>query len=226
MTGTHADSRSGPTVVCFDWGGVILRICRSWAEGCARAGVPMREEAVTPESMALRKAAAHDYQVGAITRDEFLATISRATGHAYSPAEVKLVHDAWLIEEYAGVAALVERLHATPGLRTALLSNTNACHWARGGDGVGRDYPTAGRLQLRHASHLLRLAKPDAAIYRAFEREVASALGSAPAQIVFFDDLAENIASAQACGWRAVQVDHTGDTAAQMTRALESLGIF
>lgn len=222
----RAHAGEGPTIVCFDWGGVILKICRSWAEGCARAGVPLREEAVTPESMSLRKAAAHDYQVGAIGRDEFLSLISRATGGVYSPAEVKLIHDAWLIEEYAGVSALVDRLHATPGVRTALLSNTNACHWARGGDGLGRDYPTAGRLHLRHASHLLRLAKPDEAIYRAFELEITRELRHAPARIVFFDDLEENIASAQACGWHAVRIDHTGDTAAQMTRALTTLGVF
>ena len=29
--------------VCFDLGGVIVRICRSWEEGCHRAGVSLRD---------------------------------------------------------------------------------------------------------------------------------------------------------------------------------------
>ena len=36
----------GPTaalrLVCFDLGGVIIRICRTWAEGCTAAGVAVR----------------------------------------------------------------------------------------------------------------------------------------------------------------------------------------
>ena len=36
-------------IVCFDWGGVILRHCRSWQEGCAAAGLPVHPEVLTPE---------------------------------------------------------------------------------------------------------------------------------------------------------------------------------
>ena len=38
------------SLVCFDLGGVVVRICRSWAEGCAEAGLDVRgdvEEALT-----------------------------------------------------------------------------------------------------------------------------------------------------------------------------------
>jgi putative hydrolase of the HAD superfamily len=65
------------------------------------------------------------------------------------------------------------------------------------------------------------LVKPDAAIYRAFERDA----GAAPGEIVFFDDLAENVHAARACGWDSVLVDHEGDTAAQVLAALRSRGV-
>jgi FMN phosphatase YigB (HAD superfamily) len=41
---------------------------------------------------------------------------------------------------------------------------------------------------------------------------------------VFFDDLAENISAARACGWNAVHIDHTGDTAAQVLAGLRAHG--
>jgi FMN phosphatase YigB (HAD superfamily) len=65
------------------------------------------------------------------------------------------------------------------------------------------------------------LVKPDAEIYRAFER----ATGAAPGDVVFFDDLAENVDAARACGWDAVLVDHGGDTAAQVLAALRARGV-
>ncbi len=30
-------------LVCFDLGGVVIRICRTWAEGCAAAGLEVRD---------------------------------------------------------------------------------------------------------------------------------------------------------------------------------------
>lgn len=209
--------------VCFDWGGVLLRICKSWAEGCARAGVAPRPLAQDAAHAAERHRIAHDYQEGKLTCAEFLDRMHHATLGAYSRDEIRAVHDAWLIEEYPGVAELVADLHQVPGLTTGMLSNTNHMHWARqqsGGPG-GPCFPTAGTLRHRHASHLLRAAKPDLAIYRAFER----ATGLAPGEILFFDDLADNIAAARAAGWNAEQIDPHGDTVAQMRRHLYRLGI-
>ena len=136
---------------------------------------------------------------------------------AYSPDEIAMIHDAWLIEEYPGVRTLVDDLHRLGGVETGMLSNTNARHWAR----RERDFTTAGLLGSQHASHLLGLAKPDPAIFRAFERRT----GQAPGGIVFFDDLPENVDAARRAGWRGVLIDHVGDTAAQMRSALRDLGV-
>ncbi|HEX8878238.1 MAG TPA: HAD-IA family hydrolase [Phycisphaerales bacterium] len=209
--------------VCFDWGGVILRICRGFEEGVARAGLDLRPGTDAPELKRRRHECAHAYQVGQLTREEFLDRVSDAMGGVYSPTEFERIHDAWLIEEYPGVDRLVADLLALPGVETAMLSNTNELHWRR--QSPMRDnlphFPTAGRLKHRHASHLLGLAKPEATIYRAFERET----GFAPRSVLFFDDLAENIEAARSCGWNAEQIDHTGDTAAQMRAHLRRYGV-
>ena len=202
--------------VCFDWGGVILKICRHFADGAAAAGLDVRQGADNPDLYDVRRGLSAQYQVGALTEQQFFAGVSESFEGLYSPDEIARVHDAWLLEEYEGVSELVRELHEA-GVTTALLSNTNARHWER----RLADFPTAGTLKLQHASHLLQLAKPDAAIYTAFEFET----GFAPSQILFFDDLAANIEAAQGHGWHAMQVDHEGDTAAQMRAKLSELNL-
>ena len=77
-----------------------------------------------------------------------------------------------------------------------------------------------------HASHLLGLLKPDEAIYRAFERASGfDGTDGRPEEILFFDDLEENVEAARACGWSSVRVDHTGDPAEQMRRELRERGL-
>ncbi|GJM19724.1 MAG: haloacid dehalogenase [Phycisphaeraceae bacterium] len=204
-------------LVCFDWGGVILRICRGFSEGLTAAGLDVRPGADDADMYHVRREASMRYQIGDIDEEAFFAEIVSTLNGAYTTEEIALVHDAWLIGEYEGVAELVAELHDGGRVRTGMLSNTNARHWAR----RERDFPTAGTLHHQHASHLLRSAKPNAETYRAFERES----GVPAAEILFFDDLPENIDAARAAGWRGVVIDHTGDTAAQMRAALTAAGV-
>ena len=154
-------------LVAFDWGGVILKHHRSWADSCASAGIEARAWHDRQELILQRRALNLEFQSGRISPEEFYPKLAAATGGLYTAAEVRRIHDAWLTEEYPGVDALVRRLCAVAGVETALLSNTNECHWAR-----MRDFPTAGLLKHRHASHLLGHAKPGLGIFRAFEKAV------------------------------------------------------
>ncbi len=208
-------------LVVFDWGGVVLRICRSFAEGCAAAGVPFRTAVDTPEIKAARKRHADEHQLGLIDCAEFYRRAAAATNHLYTPDEIRRIHDAWLLAEYPGMDRVIDRLTQTPRLQTALLSNTNHAHWLRHhpkADNSPGDFPTVHKLQHRFASHIMKLAKPDHAIYAAFQKEV----GVPARHILFFDDLPDNIAAARAMGWNAEQIDHTGDTAAQITTHLNT----
>ncbi len=212
-------------LVCFDWGGVILRHCRSWAQGCAAAGLDVRPGIDAPDLVAARRAVTRAFQIGEMTPDDFFPSFERACAGLYSRAELVCLHHAWLLDEYPGMQDVVATLTATPGVETALLSNTNHAHWVRhlpGPGGARPDYPTAGLLRHRHASHLLGLAKPQAEIYHAFEERV----GYRGEEILFFDDLAENIEIAQSLGWRCVLVDPlTQTTAPQISGALAAHGV-
>ena len=66
-----------------------------------------------------------------------------------------------------------------------------------------------------YVSHEIGARKPEAAAFRA----VVADMGMAPQRILFFDDIAENVAGARACGVCAVQVKTAGD----VERALEEM---
>jgi HAD superfamily hydrolase (TIGR01509 family) len=209
-------------IIVFDLGGVVVRICRTWPEACAAAGLPYRGVDVSPEGVARRKAIVHEYEVGAIDDDTYFARLAATMDGRYDRAEVRALHDAWITGEYAGVSDLIDHLHHA-GLDTGVLSNTNAHHWRQmtsGGHGTAK-FPTPEKPRHVHASHLLGLAKPDPAIYHAFARRA----GYAPADIVFFDDLPANVQAAREAGWHSHVIDHTGDPAAQIRAWLRERGI-
>jgi glucose-1-phosphatase len=214
-------------IVVFDLGGVVVRICRSIKEAGERCGVAVRDEDITPEKRSERRAIHAQYERGRIGCDEFFVAIARTTGGKYTPEQFRAMHMNWIIEEYPGVAELIDDLHAA-GVSTGVLSNTNASHWGQmqgsidaRGQVIAPKFPATVKPVHRHASHLLGVAKPEAAIYDEFARRT----GFAPGQILFFDDLAENIAAARGRGWDGEVVDHTGDTAAQMRGWLRARGL-
>lgn len=233
-------------MVLFDLGGVVVRICRTWEEACGRAGVPIREPEVfaRAELAEQRRHWVHLHQTGQISCEAFWDGLSRATGGLYAPEEVRLVHLAWTMEDYAGIAELIGELREA-GITTGCLSNTNHTHWEilRGGrsaGGVGGTFPASeaiARMHRHFVSHKMRAAKPDPAIYQQAEEAlgfVSQLEGKAWGEprgpggtggIVFFDDLPENVEAARARGWNAFVIDHTGDTAGQARRALATLGL-
>ncbi len=214
-------------LVCFDLGGVLVRICRSWEEACARIGLDVRTSDAWERDLPARRAVTQQYGVGGIDGDSYARRISELMGGLYSPEEINRVHDAWTIEDYPGVADLLARLNAM-GVPTACLSNTNHGHWVRlTHEENGRtrpgppEFPVVRLIQHRYASHLMGLAKPDPAIYAAFER----AMKVKPGSILFFDDLEENIAAARQAGWIARQIDYRTDTAPQIESHLREFGL-
>ncbi len=236
MTPSPAPQQPPDQVVCFDLGGVVVRICSTWEEGCAAAGLDLRRPVApdrAPPSIDARTRLVHGITVGSITCAEFFETLSNGVGRLYAPHEFERVHRAWILGEYPGVSDLIARLGARPNILTACLSNTNHIHWEQLHEGVDAPagarraaraprFPAFAGLSRRFASHELRLAKPDEAIYRAFEQEV----GAPGDSIIFFDDKPENVAAAQALRWRAILIDPTTETAPQIERALSRFGVW
>ena len=206
----------GIKVVCFDLGGVVVRICNGWEQGCAAAGLDVREGKITPDSIDAKSKLVYDLTTGAIDGEAFFAALTEGVNGLYSHEEFERVHRAWILGEYEGVAPIIGALRDHPECAVACLSNTNNVHWDQMLGPGGDPYPAVLALEHKHASHLLRCAKPDESIYRAFEHEM-NASGS---EILFFDDKQENIDTAQSIGWSAVRIDPTIETAPQISSAL------
>ena len=145
----------------------------------------------------------HDYDRGTLTGEAFWHKAAAGAGIVLTPQQVAELIDAdtdlWsqLNQPMLDWAQRLQRA----GIRTGILSN------------IG-DAMTTG-LTRRHAwlkafdhhtwSYALKLAKPELAIYRA----AAEGLATPPANILFIDDRAENIAAAHAAGMQAIQyTDH------------------
>lgn len=209
---------AAPRIVCFDLGGVVVRICRTFEEAALAAGVALRPEppeSHAPRRVEARRALVARHQRGELDPRVFHRLMSDSFEGRYTPAEIAAAHNAVILGEYRGMAEVITAIrHA--GLATACLSNTNEEHWT-----TLLGMPAFLAIEHRHASHLWGLDKPNASIYRRFERE----RGAAGREILFFDDLVENVDAALALGWDAVLVDHADDPARIVREALFARGI-
>ncbi|MEM9082154.1 MAG: HAD-IA family hydrolase [Planctomycetota bacterium] len=209
-------NRHTDTVVCFDLGGVVLRICRSINEAIERAGLEQRDH---ERDVSQHEQTVHAHQTGRLSCAEYYEAISAEFGGVYTPEEIELAHFLWIIEDYAGIATVVEELNNTAGVRTACLSNTSDSHW-KSMQGIERidHHAHAGPseaiacIQHKLVSHELGVMKPNERIYELAEEK----LDVRPEQIVFFDDVQENVETAHARGWRARRINPEDETSVQV----------
>jgi FMN phosphatase YigB (HAD superfamily) len=214
-------------VVCFDLGGVLVRLSRSWSDACVRAGLPERdpEWLASPAWRAHRQLVGDRYQRGEIECSTYFAGLATSSGGLYSAAELESMHAAWTLEHYDGALALVRALNALSHVATACLSNTNHAHWVRLASIDGRgEYPAVQELRHQLASHLLGCAKPDPRIFELARAEFSKLEPVTAPDIHFFDDLEENVSAARAAGWSAFRVDPAGDTISEMRGVLRRSG--
>lgn len=197
--------RGSSRLVIFDLGRVLVRICDSWRHACEMAGitgVDWRE--VDAAEQAELVAAIHAFDTGKIDLQTFAERAGRARG--LSTEQVIAVNNGYLLGPFDGAGELLDELNSA-GHVTACLSNTNANHWTRLTNPADAHGKVLSRLQLRFGSHLMGVRKPDAEIYARVERET----GVDGDRIIFFDDLPENVAAAEARGWKGHVVEVGGN---------------
>ncbi|HOF89721.1 MAG TPA: HAD-IA family hydrolase [Armatimonadota bacterium] len=207
------------SLVVFDLGGVMIRLADGWEGACRAAGVPFRPPA-RPREEIIRDWRALDAELGAgrMGDDAFFTAFHRVHDGRYTIPELRAAFRAIIQEEFPGIYDTVAALKAA-GYRTACLSNTSALHWADLENPA--TYPAIALLDVRHASHLLGCMKPDAVIYRKFE----AAMGARPAEMLFFDDYADNVAGARARGWHAEQIVQDTPVVEQIHAGLRRYGV-
>jgi HAD superfamily hydrolase (TIGR01509 family) len=199
--------------VCFDLGGVLVRIRHYWDQAIEAAGL-----ACGPNHAGLHLGQCAElirFQTGELEEEEYYRLLSGYLGLS-EPEQARHVHARILFEPYPGTLQLIQDLQDARIL-TGCLSNTNLPHWLEMGTGA---FPNFEALQVRLASHDIGASKPEERAFRLFE----DAAGASGSEIVFFDDGIENVEAANRLGWQAFLVDPVSDTAEFMRVQLAEVG--
>lgn len=194
----------------FDLGRVVLDIDFSraiaiWAPhaGCAPAELLSRF---------VRDEAYRQHEMGLISNADYFATLRASLDVTLSDDRFLEGWNAIFTGEMPDIAALLVR--ARNHLPLYAFSNTNAAHVAH----FSKTYADVlGHFREVYLSSTIGLRKPDKAAYE----HVVNAIGVPAKRILFFDDSAENVEGARACGLQAVHVKSSEDVA----DALAALGI-
>ena len=200
----------GADALLFDLGGVIIdidfnRVFARWAAGAGCEVASLRERFTHDEPY-------RRHEVGAISDEAYFDSLRGSLGIDIPHAEFLAGWNDVFVREIPGIAELLARI--APKIPSYAFSNSNLAHeleWSKRFAGV------LWHFRKVFVSSTIGLRKPDAAAFQ----YVASDIGVAPERIVFFDDSAENIAGARACGLQAVHVRSHADVA----NAIAALGL-
>ena len=196
---------TSPRFLYFDLGNVLVyfspeRMFRQMAEA---AGIEPADVKAAVDHGGLQ----HQLESGAITSRQFHDTFCERTG---ARVDYDMLAEAAsnIFELNVSMLPVAASLQQA-GYRLGLLSNTCENHWRH----CTRRFRIVGELFSVHAlSYRIGAVKPDAAIFRA-----AADLAECTAEeICFIDDLAHNIAGAQAAGFDAVQYTTTTALASEL----------
>ena len=202
-------------LICFDLGGVLVRIIHDWAEAYRAGGVriPKNEPTGLPHHDPAFHALIDEYETGRLDEAEFFnVLVEKFRVGRVQNASAML--DAVLKGAYPGIDGMLVHLHER-GFKTACLSNTNARHWHTMTNGAV--YKAISSLNHQFASHLIGVRKPEPGIYQ----HVEEVTGQPPEAILFFDDKQENIDAAVHRGWHAARIDPHNDPVRQIREELQ-----
>ncbi|MHB9032085.1 MAG: HAD family hydrolase [Anaerolineae bacterium] len=176
-------------VVLFDCGGVVLRSQQNgtYARWENEFGYQAGELADRLWKSDIYRRA----EVGELSEDAFWAAAAALLPIHTSDQLDRLRHELWdVFTPNENVLSWVERLHAW--YRVAILSNATEVLEEM----LRTRFGIADRFDAIYNSAVLGVAKPDAAIYK----KVLSDLHITPAEALFIDDKAENVAAAAQLG--------------------------
>lgn len=189
---------SGVGAVLFDYGQVL-------SQG-PNAAAWERLRAVTGGDADLFHAAywkfRHPYDRGDLSGTDYWHAVADMVGHAgltESELESLYLADVDLWGDLNEPMVLWAGRLQDKGVRTGILSNIGD----RMETGIRGRFDWIGRFDHCVWSHALKLAKPEQAIYL----RAAEGLGVAPADVLFVDDRADNIAAAREAGMQAVRYE-------------------
>ncbi len=195
----------------FDLGGVIIALdqARAHARWAEFAGVAPDQIAARIAARVAGGEAFCRHERGEISDAAFFAHLREELKIELSDAELLEGWNAIFLGEMPGIRPLLASVHGQVPLY--IFSNTNLAHqmhWA------GAFCDLLAPFRKIYVSHELGARKPEPAAFRA----VLADMGVVPERVLFFDDKAENVEGARACGLGAVEVASASDIAQALRR--------
>ena len=181
-----------PSAVVFDLGKVLVDFDYGIAARRIAAGGRMTIQEIAQYIQ--QSSLFVQYELGAVTTQQFCAEICRVTGFRASLAEFG--------ECFADIFVPIEpmvQLQATlrqRGLPAYIFSNTNELAVEH----ISRSFPFYANFDGYILSYQHGAMKPDARLYEVVERQSAGR----GAEILYLDDRPENVAAGAARGWQVI----------------------
>ncbi len=194
----------------FDLGNTVIKLAyeRILQKLCALSTVSRQELMAILE----RGGGYRDLERGQVSFLEFYEFLRDKAGYHGSLSSLRDVWVDFFDGPIEGIDDVLERVRKQ--YRVAFLSNSNEIH----AEFIPRHYAGLFRKDDRFIfSHLHKCAKPD----RMFFDRALQTLGALPTQVVFTDDLVENVEAARDLGMIAYQFH----SAAQLANELERDGL-
>ena len=178
----------------FDLGNTLIKLAYERVLENVRRSAPVtRDELV---DILEEPGGYRDMERGAITFREFYEFIADKAGYRGSLHDFREIWSDFFDGPIAGSEELLDRIRAK--YRVAFLSNSNEVH----AELIPRRFSTLFRKDDRFVfSHRFRVAKPDPEMFR----RALEVIGALPQNVVFIDDLIENVLAARAEGIRSFQ---------------------
>lgn len=178
----------------FDLGNTLIKLAyeRVLENICRNASVS-RDELI---ELLEQPGGYRDMERGAVTFREFFEHIAHNAHYRGSLLDFREVWSDFFDGPIAGSEDLLDQLRKK--YRIAFLTNSNEVH----ADIIPRRFSTLFRKDDRFVfSHRFRVAKPDPEIFR----RALEIIGALPQNVVFIDDLIENVIAARGEGIRSFQ---------------------
>jgi HAD superfamily hydrolase (TIGR01509 family) len=194
----------------FDLGNTIVKLAYERViESICRQSTVERDRLLEIFDMA---GGYRDMERGAVKFSDFYDHIAGRAGYRGSLRDFQTVWSDFFDGVVPGVEGLLERVRKK--YRVAFLSNSNEVH----AEVIPKQFAALFSNEDRFIfSHRFKVAKPDPEI---FHRSL-ELMGAKPENVVFIDDLLENVLAARAMGIRSMQfID-----AATLTQELEQEGL-
>ncbi|HEX9161561.1 MAG TPA: HAD family phosphatase [Thermoanaerobaculia bacterium] len=178
----------------FDLGNTVIKLAYERVLGnlCRNAKVG-RDELVEILEM---PGSYRDLERGAMTFANFHEFLRERAGYSGTVHDLEMVWADFFDGLMPGIEELLERVRRK--YRIAFLSNSNEVHAAV----IPKIFPHVFKDDDRFIySHRFRVAKPDPEMFR----RALELIGSQPQDVVFVDDLVENVLAARSIGIRSFQ---------------------